>query len=161
MSDVTYAYCIENLRYIHKIIGMDALIKEVLFIDHLSQTSKIESVKVESVKVESVKVESVKVESVKVEPVKVEPVMVEPVSEKPNIIESKLEIELDVDNEVINETVPENKNIVINSQKYIRTVLSDEYKCECIINNGKRCTLKKVNDSKYCSRHKVKMSKIL
>ena len=146
MSDVTYAYCIENLRYIHKIIGMDALIKEVLFIDHLSQTSKIESVKVESVKVE---------------PVKVEPVMVEPVSEKPNIIESKLEIELDVDNEVINETVPENKNIVINSQKYIRTVLSDEYKCECIINNGKRCTLKKVNDSKYCSRHKVKMSKIL
>ena len=145
MSDITYAYCIENLRYIHKIIGIDALIKEALFIDHLSKTSKIEPVRVEPVRVEPVRVE----------PVRAEPVRVEPVKENPDIIESDLEIEA-----YETESVPENKNIVINPQRYIRTVLSDEYKCECITNNGKRCTLKKVNDSKYCSRHKVKMSRI-
>ena len=39
MSDITYAYCIENLRYIHKIIGIDLLIKEAMFIDHLSKSS--------------------------------------------------------------------------------------------------------------------------
>jgi len=145
MSDITYAYCIENLRYIHKIIGIDALIKEALFIDHLSKASKIEPVRNEPVKVESVRIE---------------PVMVEPVTEKPNIVESKLEIESDSNNNIINETVPETKNVVMSPQKYIRVVLSDEYKCECIINNGKRCTLKKVNDSKYCSRHKIKMTNI-
>jgi len=145
MSDITYAYCIENLRYIHKIIGIDALIKEALFIDHLSKASKIEPVRNEPVKVESVRIE---------------PVMVEPVTEKPNIVESKLEIESDSNNNVINETVPETKNVVMSPQRYIRVVLSDEYKCECIINNGKRCTLKKVIDSKYCSRHKIKMTNI-
>lgn len=149
MSDITYAYCIENLRYIHKIIGIDALIKEALFIDHLSKTSKIESVKVEPIRIEPARIEPVKVE-----PVIIEPARIEPVSEKPNIVES------DSNDNVINETVPETKNIVMSPQRYIRVVLSDEYKCECITNNGKRCTLKKVNDSKYCSRHKIKMSNI-
>lgn len=140
MSNITYTYCIENLRYIHKIIGIDALIKEAMFIDHLSKYSKIEDNTIESDVIKHVTSNHA--------------------IDEPEI---KHDIESDVDNEVINETknVPENKNIVINTQKYSRTVLTDEYKCECIINNGKRCTLKKVNDSKYCSRHKVKMSKTL
>ena len=129
MSDITYAYCIENLRYIHKIIGIDALIKEVMFIDHLSKNSKIEPDKVENIKI------------------------------TPDIVGSELVIESESD--IVNETeiVLENKNVVINPQKYIRTILSDECKCECNTNNGQRCTLKKSKDSKYCSRHKVKMSK--
>jgi len=129
MSDVTYSYCIENLRYIHKIIGIDSLIKEAMFIDHLSK-SNIESISVEHVRVE-------------------------PVNEKVELVE------LDVDPNIpktIAEIVPENRNVVINPQKYTRTVLNDECKCECIINNGQRCTLKKSKDSKYCSRHKTKMS---
>jgi len=124
MSDITYSYCIENLRYIHKIIGIDALIKEAMFIEHLSKHSKIDN--------------------------KIEHVNVEPFSES-NIVEhTALEPNLKVD---ISESIPENKNIVINPQKYIRTVLSDDCKCECITNNGQRCTLKKSKDSKYCSRH--------
>jgi len=122
MSDVTYSYCIENLRYIHKIIGIDSLIKEAMFIDHLSN-----------------------IEHVSVEP------SIESVNEK-------IELEVDPNISKTIEIVPENRNVVINPQKYTRTVLNDECKCECIINNGQRCTLKKSKDSKYCSRHKTKMS---
>ena len=143
MSDITYSYCIENLRYIHRIIGIDALIKEALFIDHLSKNSKIEPSKAETINVEPIKIEIVKIE--------------------PNSVESVIEIDSNeiITNETItNETnlVSESKNIVINSQKYVRTVLSDECKCECNTNNGQRCTLKKSKDSKYCSRHKTKIS---
>lgn len=123
MSDVTYSYCIENLRYIHKIIGIDSLIKEAMFIDHLSK-SNIESIRVE------------------------------PVNEKVDIVESDIDPNISKNIEI----APENRNVVITPQKYTRTVLNDECKCECIINNGQRCTLKKSKDSKYCSRHKTKMS---
>jgi len=151
MSDITYSYCIENLRYIHRIIGIDVLIKEALFIDHLSKKSKIEPSNAETINIEPIKIEIVKIE----------PNSVESVKEKNDNVESELEID---SNEIItNETnlVSESKNIVINSQKYVRTVLSDECKCECNTNNGQRCTLKKSKDSKYCNRHKVKMSKTL
>lgn len=123
MSDVTYSYCIENLRYIHKIIGIDSLIKEAMFIDHLSK-SNIESIRVE------------------------------PVNEKVDIVESDIDPNISKNIEI----APENRDVVITPQKYTRTVLNDECKCECIINNGQRCTLKKSKDSKYCSRHKTKMS---
>jgi len=135
MSDITYAYCIENLRYIHKIIGIDALIKEAMFIDHLSKYSKINSVNIDPICLDPVRADTTAESDLYVDP---------------NISETTTE--------TIAEIVPENKNIVINPQKYVRTVLSDEYKCECITNNGQRCTLKKSKDSNYCSRHKVKMS---
>ena len=142
MSDITYAYCIENLRYIHKIIGIDALIKEAMFIDHLSKYSKINSVNVDPICLDPVRVDTVRVDTVTTAD--------SDLDVDPNISETTTE--------TIAEIVPENKNIVINPQKYVRTVLSDEFKCECITNNGQRCTLKKSKDSKYCSRHKVKMS---
>ena len=69
-----------------------------------------------------------------------------------------LNITFKISNYWFNIALIKNKNIVINSQKYIRTVLSDDCKCECITNNGQRCTLKKSKDSKYCSRHISKMS---
>ena len=125
MADITYSYCIENLRYIHKIIGIDSLIKEAMFIDHLSKSN---------------------IESISVEP------NIEPVNEM-------VELEVDPNMSKTIEIAPENRNVVITPQKYTRTVLNDECKCECIINNGQRCTLKKSKDSKYCSRHKTKMSK--
>jgi len=152
MSDITYAYCIENLRYIHKIIGIDALIKEAMFIDHLSKYSKINSVNVDPICLDPVRGDTVRVDTVRVDTVRVDTVTTadSDLDVDPNISETTTE--------TIAEIVPENKNIVINPQKYVRTVLSDEFKCECITNNGQRCTLKKSKDSKYCSRHKVKMS---
>ena len=135
MSDITYAYCIENLRYIHKIIGIDLLIKEAMFIDHLSKSSSnieyIQSAQLSDF-TETIPIQSAQLSDF---------------TETIPAIESASNSEI----------VPE-KVIIINPQKYIRTVLSDEYKCECVTNNGQRCTLKKSKDSKYCSRHKTKMS---
>jgi hypothetical protein len=135
MSDITYAYCIENLRYIHKIIGIDLLIKEAMFIDHLSKSSSnieyIQSAQLSDF-TETIPIQSAQLSDF---------------TDTIPAIESASNSEI----------VPE-KVIIINPQKYIRTVLSDEYKCECVTNNGQRCTLKKSKDSKYCSRHKTKMS---
>ena len=134
MSDITYAYCIENLRYIHKIIGIDLLIKEAMFIDHLSKSSSnIEYIQSDQ--------NSDFTETIPIQP-----------SQNSDFTET-----IPIQSASNSEIVPE-KVIIINPQKYIRTVLSDEYKCECVTNNGQRCTLKKSKDSKYCSRHKTKMS---
>jgi len=49
---------------------------------------------------------------------------------------------------------PEHKNIVIEPpSKYSRTIPPDGIRCTRILNNGNRCTLKKVQDTEVCNRH--------
>ena len=57
------------------------------------------------------------IESINVEP------SIEPVNEM-------VELEVDPNISKTIEIVPENRNVVINPQKYTRTVLNDECKCE-------------------------------
>lgn len=49
----------------------------------------------------------------------------------------------------------ENKNIVIqpSNTKYVRTTISDEERCDTILSTGKRCTLRKSDNSNNCGRH--------
>jgi hypothetical protein len=40
IDNTTYNFCIESLRYIHKMLGYDAIIQELHFINHLQSPPK-------------------------------------------------------------------------------------------------------------------------
>jgi pyruvate kinase len=115
---VTYSFCIESLRYIHTIIGYDAIIKELDFIEHLSKIRSVTD------------------------------------TDKTNSDESNTVI---IPKEDIVEKIETTKHITISdasNNKYVRSVIPDEIRCEALKNDGSRCTLKKcVKEGKFCSRH--------
>lgn len=128
-DQVSYAYCVHSIKYIIKMIGYDALIKEAQFIHHLEQNNTLLNIPTNH----------------SIIPVKNDTL---PVSETKQ-------------NEVVELTTTKPITIVdTTTNKYLRSPIPDELRCEAIISNGSRCTLKKDNithtDNKYCSRHTPK-----
>lgn len=134
---ITYSFCIENLRYIYKIIGYDALINEINFIHHL--TNPIPKTTNSSQTFEETPSKVVEVQ--------------------PNIIQTQIPDSESTKDEYINNE--STKNIIISepNTKYTRTELPDNLRCEGLKKDGTRCTLKKDNNTTiYCSRHLTKYS---
>lgn len=124
MSDnITYKFCIDSLRYVYHIIGYDNILKELNFIRHIDSHNNNNN------------------------------------TNNTNILQEKQTInKIEQINEVIIpdtvETLSENKNIIIQpNNKYARTIISDEERCETILSTGKRCTLRKAENCVNCSRH--------
>jgi hypothetical protein len=121
IDKTTYNFCIESLRYIHKMIGYDAIIEELNFINHLHTPSKSACV-------------------------------------PEHIANAMLGLDdmTEYESESFKDT-SENKNIVIESKpgknKYVRTELPDDKRCETILTTGNRCTFKRAENSVNCSRH--------
>ena len=44
VDNTTYNFCIESLRYIHKILGYDTIIQELNFIQHLSKPVNVPTI---------------------------------------------------------------------------------------------------------------------
>ncbi len=125
VDNTTYNFCIESLRYIYNIIGYDSIIQELKFIQHLNTPSKTECIP-------------------------------EYIARAMLGTDDMTEYEY-FDNDVseVEQDATSNKNIVIEtkSNKYARTELSDEVRCDTILPTGKRCTFKKLDKSNKCSRH--------
>lgn len=126
IDNTTYNFCIESLRYIHKMIGYKAIVEELKFIEHLHTPHKSTNV-----------------------PDHIDTTMMG--------LDDMTEYSYDLESEQESEIKDTNKNIVIetksNKNKYVRTEISDEVRCETILPTGKRCTFKKTDNSINCSRH--------
>jgi hypothetical protein len=123
-DQITYAFCVNNIKYIIDIIGYDALIKEAQFIHHLGKNDSIPTT------------------IIKNEIVDVPNIVVEPPSE--------------TDKSSVKSVTIDN-----NTPKYVRTPVPNELRCDSILGNGLRCTLKMIhnaNNIKYCGRHIPKQS---
>jgi hypothetical protein len=109
-------------------IGYNAIIEELNFIQHLHTSNKSESTSEQ---------------------------IVTPIVSLDDVNEYCYNSELESNN--VSEIKDTNKNIIIeskqNKNKYTRTELPDEKRCEFNLPNGKRCTFKKSDDSNNCSRH--------
>lgn len=125
-DQITYAFCVHNIKYIIDMIGYDSLIKEAQFIHHLQTNSTT------------------------------------PHNNTINPIKNEI---IEVSDTKQNETNDQSttKPIIIvdtTANKYVRSPIPDELRCEANISNGSRCTLKKDNtshkDNNYCSRHTSK-----
>lgn len=128
-DQVSYAYCVHSIKYIIKMIGYDALIKEAKFIHHLEQNSSLHNTPINH--------------------------SIVPLTN--NIID----VSETKQNEIVELTTTKPITIVdTTTNKYVRSPIPDELRCEALISNGSRCTLKKDNlthtDNKYCSRHTPK-----
>jgi len=128
IDNTTYNFCIESLRYIHKMLGYNNIIKELNFIEHLQSphmTGKVPDHNISTM------------------------------IGLDDITEYSYESEQDSDKEP--EIKDTSKNIIIetksNKNKYSRTELPDEKRCEFILPTNKRCTFKKADNSNNCSRH--------
>lgn len=128
IDNTTYNFCIESLRYIHKILGYDTIIQELNFIKHLHSPPKSEVVTEYNINV---------------------------MQNTYDVTENSSESDTTETKNIIIENKNENKNIIIESKnnKYVRTELPDEKRCETILPTGKRCTFKKADNSVQCSRH--------
>ena len=130
IDNTTYNFCIESLRYIHKMIGYKAIIEELKFIDHLHTSNK---------------------------PHNVHNHIVKDVIELDDMTEYSYDSEIEQESEKESEMKDTNKNVIIetksNKNKYVRTEIPDEFRCETILPTNKRCTFKKSDNSNNCSRH--------
>lgn len=136
IDNTTYNFCIESLRYVHKIIGYKAIIEELNFIQHLHTPPKSQIIS---------------------EHIANAMLGLDDMTEYDYDSESETEIEENNKNIVIETKNKKNKNIVIetknNKNKYVRTEIPDENRCETTLPTGNRCTFKKTNNSVNCSRH--------
>lgn len=135
-DQITYAFCIETLRYIYRCIGYDNTLNELDFIHSLnSRKAPVESDKklVQSI----------------TQPV-VDPV--ETKSEPGNII---AEDESQDNKKILDVDTIETKNVIVNKpvKKYTRAVVSDELRCEFMMKGDDRCSFRKDKNNKYCGRH--------
>jgi hypothetical protein len=134
IDNTTYQFCIESLRYIHKIIGYNNIIKELKFIQHLDNSHKSKTV-----------------------PEHIVNAMLGLDDMTEYCYDSEFEQELEEESDKEPEIKDTNKNIVIetksNKNKYSRTELPHEKRCEFILPTSKRCTFKKADNSNNCSRH--------
>lgn len=132
IDNTTYNFCIESLRYIHKMIGYNAIIEELNFIQRLRNPHKSEAIH---------------------EHVVSTMIGIDDISE----YNSSSESEHELGQEHVSELKDTHKNIIIetkqNKHKYVRNELPDEKRCDFNLSNGKRCTFKKTVNSNYCSRH--------
>jgi hypothetical protein len=130
VDNTTYNFCIESLRYIHKMIGYKAIIEELNFIQHLNSPHKSDNVPEHIVKA---------------------------MLGLDDMTEYSYHSESDSESEMLPEIKDTNKNIIIetkqNKNKYVRNELPDEKRCEFNLPTGKRCTFKKADNSNNCSRH--------
>jgi hypothetical protein len=126
IDNTTYNFCIESLRYIHKILGYDTIIQELNFINHLYIPPKSDVI-----------------------PEYVTNAMLglDDMTEYDSTSES-------VNNNDNNKNIViETKKDKI---KYVRNELPDENRCEQILPTGKRCTFKKIDNGSLCTRHTTK-----
>jgi hypothetical protein len=145
-EEITYAFCIENLRYIYKMIGYDNLLKEVEFIHHISQPRVANVTKKPDRNVADTDIVSILKDEIVASPV-------EAISEEPSVEVVSIEPVIDG---------ASTKNVVINNSvktRYVRAPIMDDIRCEATKIDGSRCTLKRADDCKYCSRHLKAMSK--
>lgn len=130
VDNTTYNFCIESLRYIHKMIGYKAIVEELKFIEHLHTPNRSSSVPEH---------------------------IVTAMLGLDDMTEYSYESESEQESENESEVKDTNKNIVIetklNKNKYSRTELPDEKRCEFNLPTGKRCTFKRADNSNNCSRH--------
>lgn len=148
IDNTTYNFCIESLRYIHKIIGYNTIIEELNFIQHLHTPHRSNTVPEQSNNTQGIPEHIVKAM-----------MGLDDMTEYSydSEFERELEEELKDEQEQQPEIKDTNKNIVIetklNKNKYSRTELPDEKRCEFNLPTGKRCTFKKTDNSNNCSRH--------
>jgi hypothetical protein len=132
-DNITYSFCIENLRYIYKMIGYENIQKELEFIHHLHKSQTISQNISQSI-----------------------PQISTEGSEKENIKDNE---EIQENEETTKNIVVQDSSSI----KYFRTEIPDSIRCEAIKNDGSRCSLKKdtqnIKDTKFCSRHNTKFSK--
>jgi hypothetical protein len=126
VDPTTYHFCIESLRYIHKIIGYDAILKELQFIQHLHVPSSMACAPQQAV--ENVIVDKPMEQAE--QDVPIDTVVDEP---KVIVIDPKL-----------------------GKPKYVRSVLLNEERCEMILPTGNRCTLRRKGEGVHCGHHSQK-----
>lgn len=152
IDNTTYNFCIESLRYIHKMIGYKAIIEELNFIQHLHTPHRSKCIPEQSNNTQGIP-EHIVTAMLGLDD------MTEYSydSEFEREFERELEEELKDEQEQQPEIKDTNKNVIIetkiNKNKYSRTELPDEKRCEFNLPTGKRCTFKKTDNSNNCSRH--------
>lgn len=138
IDNTTYNFCIESLRYIHKIIGYKAIIEELNFIQHLHTPHRSKCISEQSNNNQGI-------------PENIISAMIE--------LDNMTEYNYDSESDSIQESEIKdtNKNIIIetkqNKNKYVRNKLPDDKRCEFNLPTGNRCTFKKADNSNNCSRH--------
>jgi len=124
MSDhITYKFCIESLRYIHSILGYDAIVQELNFIQHLTTPDTLPTPS-------------------NLPPPHPTPI---PTPHLQTTIETDAAIQSPID-------LKDTKNIIIEN-KYVRTPIPDDIRCNTILPTDKRCTFKRADNSTHCARH--------
>jgi hypothetical protein len=137
VDNTTYNFCIESLRYIHKIIGYNAILEELNFIQHLHTPHKSNTI-----------------------PKHIVDAMLGLDDMTEYETDSEHESESESGQKLESETKENTKNIVIETKsknntnkKYSRNELPDEKRCEFTLPTGIRCSFKKLDNSNNCSRH--------
>jgi hypothetical protein len=157
IDNTTYNFCIESLRYIHKMIGYKAIIQELNFIQHL-HTSNKSGTSPEQLN------RSNKHQSV---PEHIVTAMLGLDDMTEYSYDSEFEQELKEEEEEEEEEKQQqqsknkdtDKNVIIetkqnkNKNKYVRNELPDGKRCEFNLPTGIRCSFKKTDNSNNCSRH--------
>ena len=127
-DNTTYAFCLETLKYIYKILGYENTQKELNFIHHLNCPPVVETTVNKSVNNEETPTQ---------------PIINTPIVEKQEVQEN---IAIDT------------KNIIIETSesKYIRNEVPDNMRCDFILPTTKRCSFKKAENNNMCKRHTTK-----
>ena len=152
IDNTTYNFCIESLRYIHKIIGYNAIIEELKFIQHLHTPHRANTVPEQSNNTQGIP-EHIVTAMLGLDD------MTEYSydSEFERELEEELKEEQEQEQEQQSKNKDTNKNVIIETKqhknKYSRTELPDEKRCDFILPTSKRCTFKKADNSNNCSRH--------
>lgn len=146
IDNTTYNFCIESLRYIHKMIGYKAIIEELTFIQHLHTPHRSKCIPEQSNNTQGIP-----------EHIVTAMLGLDDMTEYSYDSEFERELKEEQEQEQESKNKDTNKNIIIEPKstknKYVRTEISDENRCETILPTGKRCTFKKTDNSVNCSRH--------
>jgi hypothetical protein len=172
IDNTTYNFCIESLRYIHKMIGYKAIIEELNFIQHLHTPHRSKCIPEQSNNTQGIPEQSNNTQGIPEQSNNTQGIPEHIVtamlglddmteysydSEFEREFERELKEEQEQEQEQQSKNKDTNKNVIIetkqNKNKYSRTELPDEKRCEFNLPTGKRCTFKRADNSNNCSRH--------
>lgn len=125
-DNTTYAFCLETLKYIYKILGYENTQKELNFIHHLNCPPSIENIVNK-------------------------PVINNEITKQPIVINTPIVEKQEVQEDITVDI----KNVIIDKKetKYVRNEVPDNMRCDTILSTGKRCSFNKAENSNMCNRH--------
>lgn len=135
----------ETMRTMYRIYGYETVMKEILFLHHVEQSSGIRVAPVEVSEPAPVDASPVRVKR---------PVVKS--GELPSVTVHKVEVEVEVEDEdekVQEVLTPLQKKKGVDHVKYARAILKEEERCTSVTGKGVRCSIRRAGSGLYCLRH--------